>query len=69
MKKTVDIISVSAFIFIICLVGAWESGYITALNAVWGVVFTIPCVIASGFICSLIAAVYNTHQRQYAKRI
>lgn len=69
MKKTVDIISVSAFIFIICLVGAWESGYITALNAIWGVVFTIPCVVASGFVCSLIAAFYNTHQRRYLKRV
>ena len=68
MKKTVDIISAFAFIFIICLVGAWDSGYITASNAMWGVIFTISCVIASGFVCSLIYATYSTHQRQYGKK-
>ena len=68
MKKTVDLISVAGLIFAICLTGAWDSGYITGINAMMGVIVTVSSVIASGFVCSLISSLYSTRQRRYAKR-
>lgn len=68
MKKAVDFISIAGFIFILCLIGLWDSGQITGTRAALGILLTFPSVIAGGFICSLASSVCETHQRKSIKK-
>ncbi|MDD4688870.1 MAG: hypothetical protein PHE51_03900 [Eubacteriales bacterium] len=68
MNNIVNLISILGLIFSICLVGAWDTGYITATDAVFGIISIITFVISGGFVCSFIASMHSTHRRKYQRR-